>query len=155
MGKYTGAAICLEAQPINGSLKWGNSLSPFYQKELKALKQDGHEIAKFKRGWKVFTTPETVRNTQLFRTLPHEFGHAVDFLKNNLEPSFVTKTEEEDEYIIKVFDSKSALDKEEYANRYAREFYDKHAGAGDLPFDRIIDEALFKRLGLDLSWFGS
>lgn len=153
LGRYTGSAIIIEAQPINNVMKWDSKLTPFYQKELDSLRSHGHAVKQVKRGWEIHTTPETVRHTQLYRTLPHEYGHAEDYIKNYIDPAIEAKTEEEDEYISKVFDSKPWLDKEEYANRYAREFYDKNLKAGHLPFDRIVDKEFFKKYGINEEWF--
>ncbi|MCG7932149.1 MAG: hypothetical protein ABW104_18130 [Candidatus Thiodiazotropha sp. 6PLUC2] len=151
--KYNGSAICIEAIKPHTIVKWGSSLSPFEQKELKLLEQDGDRIEQVKRGWNIHTTPESVRNRQLYRTLPHEFGHAVDYARNCLEPCVDAKTEEEDEYISKVFDSKPTLEKEEFANRYAKAFYEKHFRLGNIPFNRVLNEDFLEKHNLDIRWF--
>jgi len=123
LGKYAGPGIHLEAIEVNAVIDWHSRITPFQQKELEALESDGHRIEKNKRGFKILTTPESVRGTQLFRTLPHEIGHAVDYLTNSLLPSLSAKTEAESEYISDAFRAKPSKDKEEFANRYARNIY--------------------------------
>lgn len=123
------------------------------KKERTSLYSDGHWIDRVKRGYHIYTTPEAVRNTQLFRTLPHEIGHAVDYLTNALTPSAEASTESESEYIRDAFDAKSSLDKEEYANRYAREFYQKNLDTGFLPFPRILKNEILEDMEVDPQWF--
>lgn len=151
LGKNSGPGVYLEAMQTNAVIKWGHKLTPFYKKELAALKADGHEIERGQRGYSVKTTPATVRNTQLFRTLPHEIGHAVDYLEHSLKPSIIASTESESEYIRETFRSKTSLDKEEYANRYAKEFLDQNSDA--LPFERIFEERELEKMGLNPVWF--
>lgn len=153
LGKYSGPGVYLEAVKINKIIKWSNKLDPYDKKELKALKNDGHEIKTVKRGYEIYTTPISVRNTQLFRTLAHEIGHAVDYLNNSLNPSVKANSETESEYVTEVYNSKPALDKEEYAHRYAKLFYEKYNIKGVLPFDKIYDENSIKELGLNEKWF--
>ena len=151
LGKYSGPGVYLEATQKNTVIKWGKKLTPFYEKELRALEADGHNIKRVKRGYDIKTTPESVRSTQLFRTLPHEIGHAVDYLENSVNPSVNASTEAESEFIRKTFKSKPTLDKEEYANRYAKEFYDRNSGV--LQFERIFDKHELKKMDLNTNWF--
>lgn len=153
LGKYSGPGIYLEAVEVGNIMKWGKRLTPFDKKELRSLESDGHRIARVKRGYNIHTTPETVRNTQLFRTLPHEIGHAVDYLYHSLNPSNQADSAAESEYIDDVFRSKSALDKEEYANRYAREFYSRNLEKGYIPFERIYEEDTLEKMGVNPEWF--
>ncbi len=151
LGKYSGAGVYLEAIPLNAVIKWNNKLTPFYKKELQALDSDGHEIECVKRGYKIKTTPNSVRRTQLFRTLPHEIGHAVDYLEHSINPSVEAATEDESDLIRRTFNSKPTLDKEEYANRYAKDFYDRNSDM--LPFERVFDKLELEKMGLNPDWF--
>ena len=153
LGRYSGPGVYLESVEVGTLIKWGNKLTPFENKELDSLEADGHRIERVKRGYNIHTTPEAVRSTQLFRTLPHEIGHAVDYLKNSLTPSIEAYTESESEYISDVFNAKPSLDKEEYANRYAREFYQNNQNKGFLPFERIFEEQKLECMGLESKWF--
>jgi hypothetical protein len=153
LGKYSGAGVYLEAVEASKVIKWTDKLSPFETKELKALENDGHRIEKVKRGYDIHTTPESVRKTQLFRTLPHEIGHAVDYLYNSVKPSAKANSDTELDYITNTFYSKTSLDKEEFANRYAREFYLKYSATGQLPFEQLFNKEALTKLGLNLNWF--
>lgn len=152
LGRYSGPGVYLEAMQTNAVIRWGNKLTPFYEKELSALEADGHEIERVRRGYNIKTTPASVRSTQLFRTLPHEIGHAVDYLKHSLNPSIDATTEAESEFIRKTFNSKPTLDKEEYANRYAKEFFDRNSDV--LPFNRDFEKQELVNMGLNPDWFG-
>ena len=149
--------IYIEAAPINMELKWNKKLSVFSMKELNLLKKDGHKIETTKRHHIIKTTPKTVRNTQLFRTLPHEIGHSVDYDRNFSTPYFEAYDRydnfDEADYIENIFNSKTALDKEEAANRYAREFYEKYSRSGELPFEQLYNEKLLIEKELDPTWF--
>lgn len=153
LGQYSGPGVYLEAVEIGKILKWGNRITPFEKKELELLHSDGHRIEKVKRGYDIYTTPESVRNTQLFRTLPHEIGHAVDYLTNSLSPSISAATESDAEYISNAYNSKPTRDKEEFANRYAREFYQKCLSNDSLPFERLFEKEKIIEMGLDPEWF--
>jgi len=112
-------AIIIEAIDYSKSLKWTKKLSPDSQQELERLREDGHEIFDNKRHFKAEYKVEIVRNTQLYRTLPHEFGHYVHYLE------YVEREGEENEDFEewekrndKYFELSSA-DKEKFANNYA------------------------------------
>jgi len=68
-------AVILEAINSNKVLKWPKSQSPDGQRELERLKIDGHEIDTTKREHQIRCSLESIRSTQLYRTLPHEIGH--------------------------------------------------------------------------------
>ncbi|CAA6827539.1 MAG: Unknown protein, partial [uncultured Sulfurovum sp.] len=150
-GQYAGTAITLEAMKVGLALKWGKKLSVFSMKELEMLRNDGHQVEAFKRYFLIQTTPESIRNTQLFRTIPHEMGHAYDYYLNSMKPSMEAWDRDDDaegEYISEAFHSKPQLDKEEAANRYAKEFYEKYSISGELPFGQIYDESSIRDMGL-------
>lgn len=151
--KYSGAIVVIEAAVIGLILRWTNRLDSYGRKELLSLERDGHQIRQVKRGYDVISTPQSVRNTQLFRTLPHEIGHAVDHLKNCLNPSREASTNAESAYIRSLYHSKPSLDKEEYAHRYAREFYEYFSAQGLLPFKGLYNEEHLNALELDKKWF--
>lgn len=140
--QYTGAAIHLEAQAIDRVRRWCKSLCPDDVQELERLVQDGHQVISERRHYVIHTNLEAIRATQLYRTLPHEVGHYVDYL--NFE-----KTAEDD----LLFWSKPTKDKEAFAHRYAVEFWKREKTAGHIPFNRILNEEELIAEGLDLSWF--
>lgn len=153
LGRFSGSGIYLESVSNNTVIKWGNRITPMQKKELDLLEADGHDIQKVKRGYEIHTSPRSVRTTQLFRTVPHEIGHSVDFLKNSLNPSIDAPTEAESDYIDAAFNSKPSRDKEEYANAYAREFYQRYSESGELPFEQILLKDDLLEMGLKPAWF--
>ncbi len=153
IGKYSGPGIYLEAHAVNSVIKRPLSLTPDQKKELLRLEEDGHSITRGKRYYYIQTNPETVRNTQLYRTLPHEIGHAADYLINSLEPSVNADSDTESDYISMVYDSKPSRDKEAFAHRYADNFRNKLKDAGAIPFSRILNYENLLKMGLSPDWF--
>lgn len=133
---YSGTAIVLEAQKVDEPLEWSKSVNPERKRELQRLERDGHQIRTDSRKMIIHTNLECCRNTQLYRTIPHEIGHYVDYLND------------ED-----AFDSKTSKDKEDFAHRYADEFNVKMKKSGKLPFKRIFDEEKIKADDLCVDWF--
>jgi len=112
-------AIILEAGEYPRKMKWETSLSVERQEELDRLKDDGHNFINNGKYWIANMVPENVRNTQLYRTLLHEFGHYVHYL------SIVERPGQEDEDIrfweerLEYYNSIIGIEKEHFAHRYA------------------------------------
>lgn len=140
--QYSGVAIHLEAQQVDWVRRWRKSLCPDDVQELERLAQDGHQVISERRHYAIHTSLETIRATQLYRTLPHEVGHRVDYL--NFE-----ETAED----ALLYWSKPTKDKEAFAHRYATEFWKRERAAGHIPFDRILNEEELIAEGLAVSWF--
>jgi hypothetical protein len=140
--QYSGVAIHIEAQAVDGISYWSKSLVPEDFQELERLEEDGHQIISEARRYVIQMTAESIRATQLYRTLPHEIGHYVDYLLN---------TDEEGD--CDLFWSKPSKDKEDFAHRYAREFVEREKKAGNIPFQRKFDESALLAEGLSVSWF--
>ncbi len=145
---YSGPAVYLEAQDLGKTLKWSKSLGPDEARELERLREDGHAITTDRRHHSIGSTLDSVRSTQLFRTLPHEIGHYVDFLEKVVEPSLdeADWNRREDRYHARPA-------KEAFAHRYADELRAGNARAGAWPFDRIWDRWETLRRGLKPEWF--
>ena len=137
-GRYTGVALILEAQPYQTSVTWPKSLKPDGRKELDRLEADGHQVTFEKSEIKVAMTLESCRNTQLYRTLPHELGHAVHY--NELDDTERWKT-------------LPAAEKEQYSHRYADEKRHEMEKRNWIPFDRILVGESLGRDGLQRKWF--
>lgn len=73
-------AIILDAIDVTKKFKWNKKQTTEDQKELERLKEDGHPFEETKRAFLFSFTIEKSRNTQLYRTLLHEFGHYVHYL---------------------------------------------------------------------------
>ncbi len=152
IGKCESPAIFIEAQNHNGILKWSKSVTPEKKTELARLEQDGYKIELTKRNYVIHQDIASVRNTQLYRTLPHEIGHYVDYLVNVLEPS----RKSDDNLFVgfsDLYDAKPVRDKEIFAHRYADEFRKRMLGKNIFPFKKILNESKMLKYGLQISWF--
>jgi hypothetical protein len=140
--QYSGVAIHIEAQPVDGIVYWSKSLSPDNAQELERLVEDGHQVISERRRYIIRINSESTRATQLYRTLPHEVGHYVDYLN--------TTTEDENN---ELFWSKPSQDKEAFAHRYALEFWERGKREGTMPFQRVLSKESLIAEGLSLLWF--
>ncbi|MGB5108237.1 MAG: hypothetical protein WBO07_00465 [Formosimonas sp.] len=134
--KYSGPAIVIEAQDLR-PIEWQESVDPEARRERDRLLQDGHDIRGTRRGARIHVTPDSLRNTVLYRTLLHELGHHVDYNRS---------TEAE-------WGSKTQTAKEDYAHRFALELYEVLAKQGAFPFASIIDDQSLLSDGLNREWF--
>lgn len=153
MEKYSGPAIHLEAQVPNSTLKWSKSLSPDHAIELDRLREDGHRIETDRRNHYITSSFDAIRTTQLYRTLPHEIGHYVDYLESVKIPA--GDNEAERQRLDKLYATKPTKDKEDFAHRYATEFCAKYTSEGKFPFPPQFDAGVLAAEGLNPSWFGS
>ncbi|WP_196890165.1 hypothetical protein [Aureivirga sp. CE67] len=86
-------AVILEAQSSDKKIKWSKKLRIDDQKELERLKEDGHVFHEDKRNYVAEFDLNATRNTQLYRTLIHEFGHYVHYLEVVKRPLSELKSE--------------------------------------------------------------
>ena len=148
---HSGPTVYLEAQDVSRPQKWSKSLSPDYNQELERLRRDGHTIETDKRRHSIHSTVDSVRHTQLYRTLPHEIGHYVDYLtkvENPSENGQATWTELNDKY-----HSRPSQEREAFAHRYADSLWEQLNNDGLIPFERIFDSRKIKKMGLEPAWF--
>ena len=148
---FSGPTVYLEAQNFEQPLKWSKSLTPEGAKELERLREDGHVVVTDKRQHIINCTLDTIRNTQLYRTLPHEIGHYVDYLTKVEEPSkdnFDLWSVLNDKY-----HSRPSQERESFAHRYADEFRKQQIARGTIPFELMFDDANMRAVGLDPGWF--
>ena len=131
IGEKSGVAVFLEAQNINQPLKWKKSLTPSHVRELERLREDGLEIEVTKREYIIKQTLDSVRNTQLFRTLLHEIGH-------NNDPKPVERASQE---------------KEDYAHKFAEKMRSKLISEGSIPFPKIFNKESILACGMNPEWF--
>ncbi|MFK7740275.1 MAG: hypothetical protein AB8H80_08120 [Planctomycetota bacterium] len=147
--RHRGSAICIEAtKPMQ--VKWPKSNTPEHERELARLAADGCKMTYTKREILIDTTRESLRNTVLYRTVLHETGHYVDWLRSVLD---LEGTETEIEAASERFDTKTSAMKEDFAHRYAKEMADKLRANGQLPFPITWDEDAMQRAGIQRSWF--
>jgi hypothetical protein len=94
----------------------------------------------------------TRRSTQLYRTLPHEIGHLVQYEREVRRPAR-ERAGDAGELGERYF-ARPAREREDFANRYARELADELRGARRVPFPRLADEARMRSWRLEPAWFG-
>lgn len=130
-------AIILEAADYSKNIRWEKNLSIEAQAELERLKADGHPFIADKRCYITRLEINNVRNTQLYRTLLHEFGHHVHYSEVVEQPR---KEDEEFEEWEKRWDLYLKIPKtvKEYrAHRYADLLLAKLKEQNLVPFERI------------------
>ena len=152
LGDVEGPAVIIEAQRPEGQFEWPHSLRPEDTDEIEHLRQDGHEITRGRRSWMIRTRLESVRATQLYRTIPHEVGHYVQYDREVRRPGAGSPTEFrrlQDAYF-----SAPTREREDFARRYAREFFELRVREGRIPFERLVEEPRMKQQGLMPAWFG-
>ena len=145
-GPHEGPAVILDAVDLSRPKRWSKSLSPADADELERLRADGHRITTTKRGHVIHTDLGSARATQLYRTLPHEIGHWVDYLEKVERPA----REETCSWLglHQRYHQRPAAEKETFAHRYADELGARLRAAGLLPFERIVDAVSLRRDGL-------
>lgn len=109
-------AIIIEAIDLARTFKRTKKLSVDAQKELERLKEDGHKITIGKRYYEAKYEIENIRNTQLYRTLPHEIGHYVHYLETVERPLSYIK--EKLEILDAKIDDEDTVETNEYFNEW-------------------------------------
>jgi hypothetical protein len=84
---YSGPALIIEAQDPTAHLAWNKSLTPAEAIELERLRADGHRVEDRGIHFRIISNAESMRTTALYRSLLHEIGHWVDWLKRVERPS--------------------------------------------------------------------
>jgi len=114
----SGPAIILEAIDPNGNIEWPRSQRPEERAEFERLQQDGHAFVANRRSYVSDIDLNAVRNTQLFRTLPHEIGHYVHYL-HEVEKPYEANPDLDFLTLWETFHAIPTPEKEKFAHRYA------------------------------------
>ena len=146
-----GAIVFLESRKKEDVVNWTKSLDPDGQAELDRIREDGHKVIETRRSWQVHSDFNANRATQLFRTLPHEVGHFVQFCDMVEFPGEIDF--DLWDQLNKKHNQLTTKEKEHYAHRFADEFAAAHEAEGVFPFDPIHDVEQMKKDGLDPAWF--
>lgn len=140
IGSFKGSAIILESIDLSKPLIWSKSLTPETTVELERLEHDGHKVIQENRAFIIENTHESVRATQLYRTLLHEIGHWVQWNTLVLRPS---KEGLDSEELEEVYFQMTSNEKEVFAHRYADNMRKKLIENKVIPFTRINDREAF------------
>lgn len=134
-------AIIIEAYPLEGKLNWSKKQSVNGKEEFSRLQNDGFEFMESKRCYEAEMSRDNARNTQLYRTLFHEFSHYVHYL--DIVERLASEDEEYEEW-EKRFDyyhhNIPSSEKEVFAHNYATKLRGKLLTEGIIPFNRKEDE---------------
>lgn len=130
-------AILLEAVDTSKTMKWKKQLPLEEQHEFERLKEDGHVFCEGKRYFEAPLNMEHIRNTQLYRTLPHEFGHYVHYLNYVERPQSGENEEKAEEQRYEDYFNLLSREKEQYANAYAERLRKQWQIGGVIPFDPL------------------
>jgi hypothetical protein len=141
---YDCPAIILEAIELGKRWRWSRSLRPDAADELQRLRADGHKITATRQGYIIEPTLEAARSTQLYRSLFHEIGHWVHYVKIVERPS--SGNIDLWPALSNRYDKIPSVQKETFAHRYADSLRAQLSAEKAIPFERRLDEG---RLALD------
>jgi hypothetical protein len=142
-GMFNGPAVFLESTIPNFKFSLNASMSPEVQAEFERLRRDGHVITRTGRRFMIQCSLDTVRNTQLYRTVLHEIGHWLDWLQKVQRPmtprevgddDYRWRSDLQDEY-----DRRPAREREAFANQYADRTWARLSSSGAIPFARNLN----------------
>jgi hypothetical protein len=126
-----GPTVLIEAFDPAARIRWSLSLDPDDRAELERLEADGHDVARSSRGYEIRSTLQSVRNTQLCRTLLHEIGHWVDYLQKVERPA--DAGEDDYSHLVDLYFARPKHEREAFAHRYADELGQRLQRGGVLP----------------------
>ncbi|GGL47992.1 hypothetical protein GCM10010983_51720 [Caulobacter rhizosphaerae] len=128
----TGPMVFIEAVDPTRPIEWSGALGPDGQAELARLAEDGHEVEQAGSRWIVSPSLEAVRATQLYRTLPHEIGHHVDWLEKVAR----APADSPDDWDARAaaFFARPREEREAFAHRYADAANERLRRFGLVPF---------------------
>lgn len=130
-------AIIIEAIDYSKKLTWEKSQPPDSQKEFNRLKKDGHLFEENKKNFTAYFELKNVRNTQLYRTVPHEFGHYVQYCRCVESGAAENEDFEDWNKRDKIYQNIPVTEKEKFAYQYAEQFIERLQKEELIPFDLI------------------
>jgi hypothetical protein len=132
-----GPAVLLEAVNPTKVWKWDRDIGPLDALELERLRNDGHVIEDTGKRLAFHSSEISIRTTQLYRTLLHEIGHWVDWLKKVEQPA-ANQSAPYDVLADRYF-ARPSQEREQFAHRYASEIRKRLTKAKLIPFNSIPD----------------
>lgn len=130
----SGPMVLLDAVEHGLRLDWSVRLDADAQDELDRLRGDGHGVERVGNRYRIQVTAEAARETQLYRTVPHEIGHWFDWLSKVETPAA-----RGDDYfsLTDRYFSRPKREREAFAHRYADRIGEALRLSGAIPFDRL------------------
>jgi hypothetical protein len=146
-------AIFVEAQPLAGTFIQDLPRTPDDTAELERLKEDGHSLIREKKRYCTEWNPYATRATQLYRTVPHEVGHWMDYVT---WPERCPVREEVTESTIRdLYYSRPDRERELFAHRFAEGFLERSKSLGQIPFEPLGDPRQIREEGMSPDWFSA
>jgi hypothetical protein len=145
VGAYRGPAVILEAVDLSRPRRWPKSLPPEEVVELDRLRADGHRVTTTRHEHIIQSDLAASRATQLYRTLPHEIGHWVDYRQKVVLAADPSQSFDE---LWERYFRRPVAEREAFAHRYADELGARLRARGALPFERLFDPEGMRRDGL-------
>lgn len=130
-------AIILESFDTKKKIKWPKKLKVSDQKEFERLKKDGHNFIENNNNFIADLKLEFVRNTQLYRTVLHEFGHYVHYLNVVVKPANKNENINDWEKREEIYYKIPKIEKEVFADQYAEKLKNELINKKIIPYDRI------------------
>lgn len=130
-------AIILDAIDLEKQLIWPRKQTIEDQQEFERLKEDGHIFMESRRCFTAEFKPELIRNTQLYRTLLHEFGHYVHYLEIVERPGNNDEDYDVKERRMNLYFSLPKSEKEKFAHIYAEKLKNRLIAEDKIPFSSI------------------
>lgn len=143
--RRSGPAVFLEAVNPAAVWKWGKDLSPTDSLEVERLERDGHVVEDSGKRLLFHSSLESVRATQLYRTLLHEIGHWVDWLEKVVRPAGESSTFFD--VLSSRYFGRPEPERELFAHQYAETLRKRLTAEGRIPFQRMGDTRLESRHG--------
>jgi hypothetical protein len=135
----SGPVLFVEAVEMDATHKWPASLDPDDMREFERLRRDGHEMDFDGRDHLVRVTRRSARNTVLYRTIPHEIGHWVDWLQRVIRPA---DQGEDFGELADLYFARPSAEREAFAHRCTSEWIDKLRVKGMVPFEPVVESHL-------------
>ncbi|WP_294250809.1 hypothetical protein [uncultured Chryseobacterium sp.] len=129
-------AIILDAIDTNKKLVWSKKMTIEDQKEFTRLREDKHLFTDNRKAYISPICSEPSRNTQLYRTLLHEFGHYVHYLEVVERPGSETEDYEMKEERDNFYFQLPHVEKAKFAHQYADRLKKKLINDRIIPFDQ-------------------
>jgi len=129
---YSGPALILEAINPTERSRWNKSLSPSDLEELERLSKDGHTVIDKGKYFEILSNPDSIRSTQLYRTVLHEIGHWQDWLQKVKKPA--EKVTDKSNALEDAYFSRPHEERETFAHRYADAARHRLLKEGVIPF---------------------
>jgi hypothetical protein len=133
---HEGPVIVLEAYDPSAKFEWSNSLDSHDAAELDELRSDGHQVTREGNKSVIRMTGDSIRSTQLYRTLVHEIGHWFDWLDKVETPA---ARGGDLDVLVERFFQRPPSEREAFAHHYARGARQQLEQAGIIPFAARVD----------------